>query len=186
MKQLLDVAKSYLNQIRIKPDGILVDFTMGNGNDTIYLCSLVPEGTVYAFDIQEEALVNTRSRIASENISAKTVLIHDSHSNVKKYIDCEIDGGMFNLGYLPGGDKSIHTMEHSTIDAVKNAIDILKKGGILVISVYPGHPEGKKEGDALLDVLSLYDKKLFGISCYYIVNSPDSPYVICVERLDKH
>ena len=185
MIQLLDVAKKFINQINIKPDGVLADFTMGNGYDTLYLCSLVPEGTVYAFDIQKEALIKTKEKLDCENVTAKTFLICDSHSNAKKYIDTEIDGGMFNLGYLPGGDKSVHTMLDSTLYAVRDAIDILKKGGILVISVYPGHPEGKRESEALLGMLSSYDKKYYGISRYHIVNSPDAPYVICVEKFDK-
>lgn len=185
MYQLLDIAKMFLNQNKINPDGVLADFTMGNGYDTLYLCNLVPDGTVYAFDIQQEALVNTRRRLDDAKVTADAILICDTHSELKKYINQEIDGGMFNLGYLPGGDKSIHTFHDSTLTAVKNAIDILKKGGILVISVYPGHQEGKVEGEMLLEMLAQYDKKLYGISRYHIVNSPDSPYVIAIEKFDK-
>ena len=185
MFQLLDIAKIFLNQVKIKADGVLADFTMGNGYDTLYLCTLVPKGTVYAFDIQEQALINTRARLGEAGVTANAVLIHDSHSNAKKYIDGEIDAGMFNLGYLPGGDKGIHTMRESTLLAVKNAIDMLKKGGILVISVYPGHEEGKYEGEMLLTMLSEYDKKLYSVSRFHLVNSPDAPFVIAVERYDK-
>ena len=185
MFQLLDIAKILLNQAKIRTDSVLVDFTMGNGHDTLYLCSLVPDGTVYAFDIQEQALINTKARLDDAEVTAKTVLIQDSHSNAKNYISGEIDAGMFNLGYLPGGDKSVHTMHESTLMAVRGAVNMLKKGGILVISVYPGHDEGKIEGDMLLDMLSEYDKKLYSVSCFYMVNSPDAPFVIAVERYDK-
>lgn len=185
MYQLLDVAKMFLNQNKINPRGVLVDFTMGNGYDTLYLCTLVPEGKVYAFDIQNEALVNTRKRLDDASVTADVTLICDSHSNADKYISEEIDGGMFNLGYLPGGDKNIHTSHESTIKAVRDAIGILKKGGVLVISVYPGHAEGKVEGEMLLEMLENYDKKSYGISRYHIVNSSDSPYVITIEKYDK-
>ena len=185
MFQLLDVAKIFLNQAQIPQDGVLVDFTMGNGYDTLYLCSLVPDGTVYAFDIQKEALVNTGARLDDAGVTANVVLLHDSHSNAKKYITGEIDAGMFNLGYLPGGDKSVHTMHESTLVAVKDAVDMLKKGGFLVISVYPGHPEGKVEGEMLLEMLSGYDKKLYSVSRFHLVNSPDAPYVIAVEKYNK-
>ena len=63
MFQLLDVAKNFLNQANIPQNGTLADFTMGNGHDTLYLASLVPEGKVYAFDIQPEALKNNRARL---------------------------------------------------------------------------------------------------------------------------
>ena len=185
MFQLLDIAKIFLNHAKIKSDGGLADFTMGNGYDTLYLSSLVPNGTVYAFDIQEQALINTRKRLDDAGVTANVVLIHDSHSKAKNYIDGEIDAGMFNLGYLPGGDKSVHTMHESTLLAVKDAVDMLKKGGILVISVYPGHEEGKIEGDMLLKMLSEYDKKLYSISRFHLVNAPDAPFVIAVEKYDK-
>ena len=185
MFQLLDIAKMFLNEAKIKSDGVLVDFTMGNGNDTLYLCSLVPNGIVYAFDIQQQALINTSARLDEAKITAKTILICDSHSNAKNYIDVEIDGGMFNLGYRPGGDKSIHTTYNSTLVAVQTAVDMLKKGGIIVISVYPGHEEGKKEGERLLKMLSEYDKKLYSVARFHLVNSPDAPFVIAIEKYDK-
>ena len=185
MLQLLEIAKKFLNQADITNDGVLVDFTMGNGYDTLYLCSLVPRGKVYAFDVQADAVINTEKRLSENAVTAEVHLIHDSHSNAKKYIDTEIDGGMFNLGYLPGGDKSIHTMHESTISAVKDAISILKKGGILVISVYPGHEEGRVEGEMLLEMLKEYDKRLYWISQFRLVNSPDSPFIITVEKYNK-
>lgn len=185
MFQLLDIAKNFLSQVQIKTDGVLVDFTMGNGYDTLYLCSLVPKGIVYAFDIQKDALINTKKRLDEAKISAKAVLIHDSHENANKYIDTQIDAGMFNLGYLPGGDKSVHTMHESTLVAVKDAISMLKKGGVLVISIYPGHDEGKIEADKLIEMLSEYDKKLYSVSRFQLVNSPDAPFVIAVEKYNK-
>lgn len=185
MFQLLDIAKFFLNQAKINTDGVLADFTMGNGHDTLYLCSLVPNGIVYAFDIQEQALINTKARLDEAKVTANTLLVCDSHSNAKNYIDGEIDAGMFNLGYRPGGDKSIHTMHESTLVAVKDAVNMLKKGGILVISVYPGHKEGKTEGDMLLEMLSEYDKKLYSVACFHLVNSPDAPFVIAIEKYDK-
>ena len=185
MFQLLDIAKSFLNQAEITSESVLADFTMGNGHDTLYLCSLVPQGKVYAFDIQEQALVNTRARLDEVGVTADAVLIHDSHSNAKKYIDTEIDAGMFNFGYRPGGDKSVHTMRESTLPAVKDAISMLKKGGVLVISVYPGHDEGRVEGEMLLEMLAEYDKKLYCVSHFHLVNSPDAPFVIAIEKYNK-
>lgn len=185
MFQLLDVAKSFLNSIDIPANGILADFTMGNGHDTLYLCSLVPEGKVYAFDIQKEAVENTRKRLEEAGVSDIAELILDSHSNAEKYISSPIDAGMFNLGYRPGGDKNVHTMRESTLKAVRDAICMLKKGGMLVISVYPGHEEGRIEGQMLLDMLSEYDKKLYCITHFHLVNSPDAPFVIAVEKYDK-
>ncbi len=185
MFQLLDIAKSFLEQADIQPDGVLADFTMGNGHDTLYLCSLVPNGRVFAFDIQQDAVTNTKARLDEAGVTAKAELILDSHANAKNYIDMPIDAGMFNLGYRPGGNKSVHTMRDSTLPAVRDAIDMLKKGGILVISVYPGHEEGRIEGNMLLDMLAEYDKKLYCVSHFHLVNSPDAPFIIAVEKYNK-
>ena len=62
MKSILVVAISFLEDC-IPPDGIVCDFTMGNGSDTLYLSKLVPDGKVYAFDIQPLALEHTRQRL---------------------------------------------------------------------------------------------------------------------------
>ena len=75
MFQLLDIAKGFLNQANIKSDSVLADFTMGNGHDTLYLCGLVPQGTVYAFDIQKEAVENTKARLDEAGVTTNAHLI---------------------------------------------------------------------------------------------------------------
>jgi len=180
--QLLDAAKSFLYG-KIKEDDTLVDFTMGNGHDTAYLCSLVPEGMVYAFDIQKEALENT-SRLLSEKGYENATLILDSHANIAKYVK-SFRCGMFNLGYRPGGDKSVTTMTDSTLKAVTDGIALMEKGGVLVISVYPGHEEGTREGEALYKLLSSYDKVYYSVIQYRMINSPTSPFIFAIEKYDK-
>ncbi|MBO4343411.1 MAG: class I SAM-dependent methyltransferase [Clostridia bacterium] len=184
MIKLLDFAKNFLKQADIKPDSVLADFTMGNGYDTLYLASLVPNGKVYAFDIQTDALINTKARLDKAGLK-NVVLIKDSHENAALYIKEPLTAGMFNLGYLPGSDKSVHTMHESTVKAVKEAIRLLKRGGYLVICVYPGHDEGKLEGELLLEMLSHYSKKYFCITHFHILNSPDASFIITIEKYDK-
>lgn len=183
MFQLLDFAKSLLCE-NIPSDGVLVDFTMGNGHDTLYLSKLVPNGKVYAFDVQDMAIENTR-RLLDENKVTNAILIKDSHEHVLKYVTEEIDGGMFNLGYLPGSDKVVHTMRKSTELAVLGAIERLKKGAHLVISVYPGHEEGKLEGELLINMLSKLDRRKYCAMNYRIINAADSPFVIAIEKYKK-
>lgn len=168
-------AKSFLLQCA-NPDGVYVDFTMGNGHDTEFLCTLAKNGTVYAFDVQEDALKNTEKLLAEKGLD-NAHLILSGHENVKQFVKCRIDGGMFNLGYRPGGDKTKHTMTQTTLKAVADGIDLLKNGCVLTVSVYPGHAEGENEGNALADMLSQYDKKAYCIMCHRMINSPASPYI---------
>ena len=59
MIDLLDTEKSFI-VTHIKEGGVAVDFTMGNGHDTLWLSRQIGEnGKVYAFDIQQAALDST-------------------------------------------------------------------------------------------------------------------------------
>lgn len=154
---------------------------MGNGNDTVFLCSFVPDGMVYAFDIQPEAVENTRARLEENNLkNAKLIL--DSHANAKSYIKTPIHGGMFNLGYRPGGDKNVHTMHESTLKAVESAMELLAPGAVLVVSVYPGHSEGKTEGEMLTEKLAACNKKEYNVAVYRLINAEDSPFIIAIQK----
>jgi hypothetical protein len=56
---------------------------------------------------------------------------------------------MFNLGYLPGSDKSVQTQPLSTLNALKSAIALMKKPSIMSVLAYTGHPGGRQEAQAV-------------------------------------
>jgi hypothetical protein len=110
-------------------------------------------------------------------------LICDSHANAGKYVKEKICAGVFNLGYLPGSDKKVTTMRESTLAAVKCAVSLLDDDGIVLICIYPGHAEGEAEGKMLCEFLSHeYDRKEYCVGMFRILNSPDSPFFIAVEK----
>jgi len=181
MVDLLTLEKSFISA-HIKEGGTVVDFTMGNGHDTLYLAKAVgPTGKVYAFDIQQQAVDNT-AKLLAENGCENCVLICDSHSNVKKYVSEEICAGVFNLGYLPGGDKKVTTLRPTTKEAVEAAIELLAPDGIVLIAVYPGHAEGALEGEMLTEMFKGIDRREYCCSKFCIVNSPTSPFFFAIER----
>ena len=166
----------------LKEGECAVDFTMGNGNDTLFLSKTVGEsGKVYAFDIQEDALISTRAHLEANGAPENYTLICDSHHNAANYIDCKIKGGMFNLGWLPGGDKSITTMRETTMPAIETAISLLDSDGVLTVAVYPGHPEGDAEGKMIEEYLSSLSRFKLCVTKIKIVNSPTSPYFFLIE-----
>lgn len=167
----------------IKKGGVAVDFTMGNGHDTLWLTKEIGEnGKVYAFDIQQQALDSTRNLLQAENAPANYELILDSHSNVKKYVRENICVGLFNLGWLPGGDKSITTLRETTMPAVSAAIDLLDSDGGILLAVYPGHEEGRLEGEMISSYLAGLDRKKICCSKFQIINSPTSPFFFLIEK----
>lgn len=182
MLDLLDLQKYFVCR-HLHEGGVAVDFTMGNGHDTEYLCRTVGEsGHVYAFDIQEQALKSTEAHLSECGCPQVYTLIHDSHHNVKKYVEGPINAGMFNLGYLPGGDKRITTLRETTMPAVEAAISLLADDGVLCIAVYPGHAEGEAEGEMLSEFLATLPRWHYCATKLRILNSPTSPYFILVEK----
>lgn len=177
---ILQLAKDRLTE-NANPKGTYVDFTMGRGRDTLFLCRLAPQGRVYAFDIQQAALDQTAELLAKNGIENAT-LIKDSHDHFADYVTGEIDGGLFNLGFLPGGDRDVTTQRGSTAAAVKLAMRALKRGGALGVAVYPGHEEGRLEGEMLQSFFAGVDKKDFDIFIYRLLNVAESPYMMIIER----
>ena len=163
---------------------VAVDFTMGNGNDTLFLSKTVGEsGKVYAFDIQEEALTSTRAHLEENGAPENYTLICASHHRVKEFVKEPIKAGMFNLGYLPrSGRKAVTTMRETTMPAVEAAIELLAPDGALIIAIYPGHEEGALEGDMLREYFATLSRFRICASEFRILNSPTSPYFFLVEK----
>ena len=181
MLRLLDLQKQLI-LTHLSEGDTAVDFTMGNGHDTEFLSKTVGErGHVYAFDIQQQAVESTTAHLAAAGCPQNYTLIHDSHHKVKDYVTGPIKAGMFNLGYLPGGDKSITTMRATTMPAIEAAIELLGPKSILSIAIYPGHEEGDAEGRMVSEYLSTLDRFRMSVAQIKIINSPTSPYFMVVE-----
>ena len=168
----------------LKEGDVAVDFTMGNGNDTLFLSKSVgASGKVYAFDIQEEALTSTRAFLESNGAPENYTLICDSHHKVMDYVKEPIKAGMFNLGYLPrSGKKAVTTLRETTMPAVQAAIDLLVPDGVLIVAIYPGHEEGALEGEMLREYFSTLSRFKICASEFKILNSPTSPYFFLIEK----
>lgn len=182
MIDLLELQKTFIRN-HLGEGDVAVDFTMGNGHDTEFLSKTVGEkGHVYAFDVQEAALMSTAANLKRAGCPDNCTLILDSHHHVKNYVTGPIRAGMFNLGYLPGSDKSVTTMRETTMPAIKAAIDLLDHGGVLLVAVYPGHAEGEAEGKMVLDYFATLDRHAICCTLIRILNSPTSPFFVVVEK----
>lgn len=176
---------------RLQPGGIAVDATAGTGADTLLLAKIAgPRGRVFAFDIQEEALNLTRSRLNKEPSErlAEVFLCLDSHSNMKNCIPAEHHGKvsviMFNLGYLPSdqSDKHIITLTDSTLLALEASLAMLAPGGIVTIVLYPGHEGGEQEAAAVEAWASELPQHTAQAVMYRGIQRTNAPYLIALER----
>ena len=186
MIDLKEMHKYFIRQ-HLCEGGVAVDFTMGNGNDTLFLSRTVGEtGRVYAFDLQPEALTSTEERLRENGAPENYTLICASHHRVKEFVKEPINAGMFNLGYLPGsGKKAVTTMRKTTLPAVEAALELLAPDGVLIVAVYPGHEEGALEGEALKEYFEGLSRFRICPTLVRILNSPTSPYFFLLEKSER-
>ncbi len=154
-----------------------IDATMGNGNDTEYLCKLAgKQGHVLAFDIQEAAVEQTRQRLEKTLDFKNYELKLESHSHMSDYAEQNsVDCIAFNLGYLPGGDHSIATKADTTIKALEQGLQLLKKNGLMSVCIYSGGDSGFEEKDAVLTWLRTLDPKRYLVLVTEYYNRPNNP-----------
>ena len=182
MKRPLEMAHDFLAQV-ITPEDIVVDATMGNGYDTLFLAKLAKQ--VYAFDIQEQALEKTSQRIQEAGLT-NVDLILQGHETVDQFVT-EVKAAIFNLGYLPSADKSIITQPQTTLEALEKLCQMLIKGGRIAIMIYYGHEGGDIERDAVLDFVSQLPQQEYTATIYRTLNQINNPpFLVMIEKLERY
>ena len=134
----------YLTLAYIRKGDYVIDATCGNGGDTAALAEAVgQEGAVLAVDIQKAAVESTAKRLTE--IGMNNVTISEEYFPGKSPAAV-----VFNLGYLPGGNKQVTTTAEDTETAVRRAADLIRKDGVVTVVMYDGHGEGAREKEQLL------------------------------------
>lgn len=169
----------------VQAGNIVLDSTAGNGKDTKFLAEIVgPTGLVYGFDIQAKAISNTRELLTKHGLERRVKLINDSHSNIDKYINTPLDFVVYNLGYLPGTDKTIATRAFSTISSIKKSLDLLKKGGLILVVSYIGHGGGLEEKNEIENYfMSLKQTEYNIIRAEFINQANMPPLLFIIEKI---
>ena len=153
----------------INEDSVAVDATVGNGSDTVFLSEHCKK--VYGFEIQPEAMNKARKKIQKDNVE----LFCMSHDRMLDVIDEKADLVVFNLGYLPGGDHNITTVAPVTIAALKQALTLIGKGGLVSLVIYWGHDAGKVEREKILRFAEDLDEKEFHTMYLSFPNQKNCP-----------
>ena len=178
----LSMVHEFLRQ-HVSPGAFCIDATAGKGRDTALLCRLAGEtGRVLAFDIQPQAVAQTKALLDGEGLRAEVIL--DSHANMERYAGAEsVDCVVFNLGRLPGGDPSIFTRAESSVAAIGAGVRLLKPGGVMAIALYYGGENGYGERDAVLSCLkALDDRRVSVLACDWCNRRGDPPMPIFVWK----
>lgn len=139
----------------LAPGGFYLDATCGNGHDTLFLCELAgPQGRVLGLDIQPRAVQATNARLQQAGYGAVGSALCLDHAQLAQVAPPgSADCVLFNFGWLPGADHSVHSVPGQSLPAVQAALAALKPGGILAAVLYSGKVIGTAERDAVLALL---------------------------------
>jgi hypothetical protein len=186
---LVNTAHNLIREV-LQPGDIAIDATVGNGHDTLFLVEQVnPFGKVYGFDIQLAAIESTLTKVGAyrsgERVRSNTplpqenlILIQASHADMADRIPAhhhgKISAIMFNLGYLPGGDKRIITLPDSTVTALNSAGRLLSSNGIITVLAYPGHQGGNRETEKVKSWCNQLDGDQFKTDILYSSENNES------------
>lgn len=180
----IEIAKRIMSYYVSEGDTV-VDCTVGQGNDTLFLAKLVgTAGKVYGFDIQSIAIDWTKNKLIEENLTENIILINDGHENIDKYIDEKIDFIIYNLGYLPRGNKEIKTNAVTTLKSVEKSLNLLNNNGLLLITCYTGHEGGLLEKETVEIFFKNLNQKKYNVLEFNFINQKNNPPILYgIEKL---
>jgi len=170
----------YLTSAYIEPGDFVIDATCGNGNDTLTLANAVgSSGRVLAMDLQEQAVAASKARLSEEGIENAAFVcgnfIHMQEYARTFFPEKRPKAVVFNLGYLPGGDKSLTTKAEETCQAAEKALELIEPGGIVTLVLYPGHPAGREEREAILQMAEKLPSSVYHTMYASLPNQKNNP-----------
>ena len=168
----------------LRPGDTVIDATLGNGHDACTLAELVgPEGRLIGFDIQPDAVERSRERLREAGLDGRCTLHAVGHQHMKDYVTGPVRCVVFNLGWLPGGNKEITTLWETTRQAVSAALELLAPMGVCTICAYPGHAEGDHERHELGELLSALRPQEFNVLHQRFLNAgPGAPECFVIQK----
>lgn len=184
----IDLAHSYWEKLVQKGD-IVIDATCGNGHDSLKLAELALTplaGSLWALDIQEQAIKKTLQKLNSQ-LDAETIirihLVQQSHASFPKNILNEsVKLIVYNFGYLPGADKAITTKVESTLESINAGKELIMPGGAISLTCYPGHAEGALEEKHILENIQNWLPQTWNITEHRWLNRHQAPTLIILQR----
>ncbi|SFC13338.1 Putative rRNA methylase [Alkalibacterium subtropicum] len=186
---MLHSALSYTQNLMrqaVRIGDTVIDATVGNGHDTLTLAHCVGDnGQVIGFDIQKSALDTTQKKLIEAKLDHRVTLYHKGHEELNDVLSPsqEVSLVVYNLGYLPHGDKSIVTLPETTIKSIEQALDHLKHCGLLLLMIYYGHEGGREEMEAVTDYVKQLPQNKYSVLNYQFINQKHSPpFMIAIEK----
>jgi len=193
---MVTLAHKFLEEVLSYGD-TAVDLTAGGGWDTLFLAERTGvRGRVFAFDIQSAAIARTHSLLAAKGVNAVSLrgteagltdggvfLVNDDHQKIRSYVQEKVQGAIANLGYLPGGDKSILTGAETTLSCLRDTLSLLAPGGRMAVIAYVGHGGGPREAEAVSSFFEELPSTRWGTMKVAMMNRKAAPILLIAEKV---
>lgn len=184
----LDLAHQYWTHL-VQAGDIVIDATCGNGYDTLKLCQLalsLDKGKVYALDIQKAAIISAQTYLAAHlpiDHQVRVEFEQRCHSSFPvSIVPTSVKLIVYNLGYLPKGDKTYTTQVKTTLGSLSQAQELLQVGGAISITCYPGHKEGAREEESILNYVSTLSPKTWSCCHHNWLNRQQAPSLLLIQK----
>jgi predicted methyltransferase len=166
---------------------IVIDATLGTGEDTVFLAELVGNrGKVHAFDIQGKAWEISEKKLLAVGLADRVDFHLVNHEKVNDVIKTPVKAIMYNLGYMPGEESGIKTKGSSSLNSIRIGLSLLQPGGIMTICIYRGHEGGQDEADLIKKYLSTLPAKKYYLYELVQVNKSDkAPTLIYIRKRNQ-
>jgi hypothetical protein len=184
----IDLAHKHWKSL-VKPGDTVIDATCGNGHDTLVLAQITltnDSGQLFALDLQQEAIDASKQMLLGRlgrDLFDKIHFVKGCHSRFPETISpSSVKLIAYNLGYLPGGDKTKTTQTETTLESIKNAQELIQDGGLISITCYPGHNEGKREEDHIIEFTTKLDPKKWSCCHHRWSNRTNAPSLLLIQK----
>ncbi len=177
-----DLAHVYLNRW-VKPGDTVVDATCGNGQDTLFLARLLNGlGVLVSYDIQLDAIERTTALLEKELSLEQKKIVVLRHSSHEFFFEKKANAFVYNLGYLPKGNKDVTTLTSSTLKSLENACQLLSPGGIICVTTYSGHAEGECEEKGVLSFAQHLPATHWSVLHHRWLNRQKAPSLLLIQK----
>ncbi|QAT43315.1 16S rRNA (cytosine(1402)-N(4))-methyltransferase RsmH [Aminipila luticellarii] len=172
-----------IHGLKIKPDGIYADGTLGGGGHAAGICGLLQEeGMLIGIDRDRDALAAAENRL--REFSCKKQFVQDNYSNIEEVLDrlgiSGIDGALLDLGVssfqLDNWERGFSYMQTAPLDMRMNAEESLTAEK--VVNTY--------SGEELTEVIRKYGEERWAsrISEFIVKARKNKPIKNTTELVD--
>ncbi len=183
MKSMTEISHDFLLPV-LKKGAVCIDATLGQGSDSAFFLKH-PVRQVIAFDIQKPLVDQADIRFADDRRFKAYCLSHEQMDQAlaAEKSEGQISAVIFNFGYDPCQHGGLMTEPQSSLNAVNQALRLLRPKGRMALVFYP-HEQGKEEERLIRKELL----KQSGAFWQLEIRNPasDAPSLLLIEKRKEH